>query len=384
MDFDYVVKSSLNTDKPILLLNKHIGYDEVDGMGIDGAKFQRELLELDGMGKKAIEVWINSPGGVVMDGYSIFNAILKSNTPVDTFNTGIAASIAGVIFMAGRKRVMADYASLMMHNPHGTDDKKQLGAMQQSIATMLSSRSALNSVEVSYLMEKTSWLNAAECFSKGFCTSIEATSAANKKHIPALTALASANVDEATPTKVKAAWEQAGSMVNSFLHDVSDVKNNVKINKMDKVTNKLGLVTGASEDTILAAIEANETALNSARQTLTSVQAKLTTAEARVTELEAAETAAATALAAETERAEGVAIDAVLDKAVASGRIDAKAKTAWQATGKTVGLDQLKDLVENIPLNVTGKKLDPVTNGGDGLKNVAGKAMAAVRDKLGL
>jgi ATP-dependent protease ClpP protease subunit len=32
---------------------------------------------------------------------------------------GLAASIAAVIFQAGRKRVMADYAKLMYHNPSG-------------------------------------------------------------------------------------------------------------------------------------------------------------------------------------------------------------------------------------------------------------------------
>ena len=65
-----------------------------------------QLLYLDHSdSKKDISLYINSPGGVVMDGYNIYNAILRSKTPVDTYNVGIAASIAGVIFMAGRKDI---------------------------------------------------------------------------------------------------------------------------------------------------------------------------------------------------------------------------------------------------------------------------------------
>ena len=113
-----------NIDEPIMLINTHIGFDEENGQGIDGAQFQRELLYLDGLGKKRIQVWINSIGGVVMDGYNIASAILKTKTPVDTYNVGMSASIAGVIFMCGRNRIMLDYAQFMMHPASGTKDKK--------------------------------------------------------------------------------------------------------------------------------------------------------------------------------------------------------------------------------------------------------------------
>ena len=59
-----------------MLINTHIGFDETDGMGVDGAQFQRELLYLDSLGKKRIQVWINSIGGSVMEGYNIELAIL--------------------------------------------------------------------------------------------------------------------------------------------------------------------------------------------------------------------------------------------------------------------------------------------------------------------
>ena len=42
-------------DEPIFLINKHIGYDKDDGMGIDGSIFQQELLQMDSLGKKRIQ-----------------------------------------------------------------------------------------------------------------------------------------------------------------------------------------------------------------------------------------------------------------------------------------------------------------------------------------
>ncbi len=91
---NFIYTIDVESDEPIMLINKHIGNDDQLGQGIDGSIFQAELLRLDTMGKKRIQVWISSEGGIVMDGYKIYNAILKSKTKVDTYNVGICASIA--------------------------------------------------------------------------------------------------------------------------------------------------------------------------------------------------------------------------------------------------------------------------------------------------
>lgn len=248
----------INSDEPIMLINKHIGFDSEDGMGIDGSLFQHELLQLDSMGKKRIQVWINSPGGVVLDGYNIFNAILKSSTPVDTYNCGIAASIAGVIFMAGRKRVMADYASLMVHPPSGSSDKKSMDAISDSLTKMLSAKSNCSETDVKYLMDRTTWMNSAECFAKGFCTDIEVTSESNKKRMPV--------------TNVMEMWRVANS-INNFSN-----KNENKMS-MTKITMKLGLNDAATEDNVISEIKkiedrayAAETATIAAEKSLSDIE----------------------------------------------------------------------------------------------------------------
>ena len=232
-------------DEPIMLINSHIGFDEEDGMGIDGNIFQKELLYLDTLGKKRIQVWINSIGGVVIDGYSIGSTILKTKTPVDTYNVGIAASIAGAIFMCGRNRVMMDFAQFMMHPVSGANDKKSDKSFMDSISTLLSAKSNMTQEEVSALMTETTWLNAEQCLEKGICTEIEKTANVNKKR------LSTANIDNFL--------REANLITNKFL--------NTKNKKsMLKVTNKLGLNDDANEESILKAIQEIENKAMTAKE----------------------------------------------------------------------------------------------------------------------
>lgn len=234
-------------DEPIMLINSHIGFDEQDGWGIDGNIFQKELLYLDTLGKKRIQVWINSIGGVVLDGYSIGATILKTKTPVDTYNVGMAASIAGAIFMCGRNRVMLDFAQFMMHPVSGSDDKKSYKSFMDSISTLLSAKSNMTQEEVNKLMEQTTWLNAEDCLEKGICTEIEQTQNINKKR------LSTANIDNFL--------REANLITNKFLKP----KNK---KSMLKVTNKLGLNDDANEESILKAIQEMENKATTAKEKL--------------------------------------------------------------------------------------------------------------------
>jgi len=213
------------------MLDSHIGYDVDKGVGIDGADFAKELLYLDSLQKKRIQIRINSVGGSVIDGMSIYNAILKANAKVNTYNVGIAASIAGVIFQAGRKRIMADYALLMMHNPSG-GDKKSLDKIKKSLITMLTRKTGKSEAEISKLMDKTTWLDAIESVKMGLADKVEESSEYKVK---------------IETSDIKDSWFEAREIINSY-------KSN-KSNKMENIINKLGLSADATEETILLAIE---------------------------------------------------------------------------------------------------------------------------------
>lgn len=362
MNWRYTIDAE--ADEPIMLINKHIGYDQENGTGIDGSLFQEELLRLDGLGKNRIQIWINSPGGVVMDGYNIYNAILKSKTKVDTYNVGICASIAAVIFQAGRKRIMADYSLLMYHNPYG-GASAELGKMRESIATMISERTQTNNEEVLKIMDRTTWIKSSEALMTGFCDEIEYSKNINVRH-----------------GNAKALWESGMTVVNSIL------KPKIK-NKMTKVTNMLNLNAEASEDAIVGEI----TALLNKKATTEDKMKKMQDAYDEAMdkcnkmkeELDGYKKKVEDAMK-EKEKMEGEAkkekAKNMIEGFVKIGKIKNESSEKWIAQA-LVNFDEVKNLLEELPTNGKAPIVQTAAEVTDTeLTMVAAKAMQEVRNKL--
>jgi len=64
----------------------------------------------------SIKLIINTPGGEVLQGFSIVDAIESSLTPVITIATGQVASMGVPIFLAGHERYATRHAWFMLHN----------------------------------------------------------------------------------------------------------------------------------------------------------------------------------------------------------------------------------------------------------------------------
>lgn len=362
-------------EEPIMLINKHIGFDEKEGQGIDGSLFQSELLQLDGMGKKRIQVWINSPGGIVMDGYNIYSAILKTKTKVDTYNVGIAASIAAVIFQAGRTRTMADYSSLMYHDPYG-GNSKELEVMKESLATMISQRSGIDLEFVRGVMKRTTWIAAAEALNDGFCDEVEASSEHNKKRATI------------APQGVVAMHRICNSILNEKFSQIKFPKNK---QTMNKVTNKLGLANEASEESILNAIVAIENKAKTEAEDSAKLKAKLEEAEElcnslkkKVQEAEEKETEAKNAAKMAEEDKVKNECKSMVAGFVTSGKIKNEAVPQWEETAQAMGVEKVKAMLEALPVSKIANKLPIIEVGGASLTNVAASTMAEVRNKMGL
>lgn len=65
--------------------------------------------------KLPILLFINSPGGDVIAGNMILDAMMASRRPIITVDVGMAASMAAFVFEAGSKRVISPGAILMFH-----------------------------------------------------------------------------------------------------------------------------------------------------------------------------------------------------------------------------------------------------------------------------
>lgn len=71
--------------------------------------------------EKDISVYINSPGGSVTSGLSIYDTMQYIKPAVNTFCMGQAASMGAVLLAAGTtgKRYALPYSRIMMHQPWG-------------------------------------------------------------------------------------------------------------------------------------------------------------------------------------------------------------------------------------------------------------------------
>lgn len=79
------------------------------------------MLYLDMAGKGEIELFINSPGGYVTDGFAMYDIIRAFKNPVSTICTGLAASMGSILLSAGTKgkRFIWPNSRVMIHQPSG-------------------------------------------------------------------------------------------------------------------------------------------------------------------------------------------------------------------------------------------------------------------------
>lgn len=83
---------------------------------------QAQLLYLDSVdADKDISIYINSPGGSVHAGLGIYDTMQFIHSDVATICTGMAASMAAVLLVAGKegKRSALQHSRVMIHQPMG-------------------------------------------------------------------------------------------------------------------------------------------------------------------------------------------------------------------------------------------------------------------------
>ena len=82
---------------------------------------QAQLLYLDSVDTKDISIYINSPGGSVTAGLGIYDTMQYISSDVATICTGMAASMAAVLLVAGAegKRSALTHSRVMIHQPLG-------------------------------------------------------------------------------------------------------------------------------------------------------------------------------------------------------------------------------------------------------------------------
>lgn len=110
----------------------------------------------------AVVISISSPGGNIDAGYAMYSTIKMSNLPIYIINSGIVASIAGIIFLGVKlsNRFAFENSLFMLHNASGGNDDALLEKINKSLSTILGT--AITPLLVRDLMEQETWLDVNE------------------------------------------------------------------------------------------------------------------------------------------------------------------------------------------------------------------------------
>ena len=154
-------------------------YDVIGWFGIEAI----DVIEaLDHISESKILVRINSPGGDVMDGNAIFNALRNHNATVETRVDGLAASIAAVIAMAGDNIVMEENSFMMIHNSwscacgNANDLEHVVGVLRKIDGNMVKTfagRTGMESDEIVGMCDAETWMTADEAVGFGFADEVK-------------------------------------------------------------------------------------------------------------------------------------------------------------------------------------------------------------------
>jgi ATP-dependent Clp protease protease subunit len=148
---------------------------------------------LKGKSGREIRVRVNSPGGDVFAGLSIYNLLRTHNAKVTVEVTGLAASAASVIAMAADEIVMGQGAMLMIHNSWGMSvgnkhDMREtadiLSKIDDQMVGIYASRSGMKETEVVALMDAETFLTAEEAVDAKLADQIDAAIAVKSQGKP--------------------------------------------------------------------------------------------------------------------------------------------------------------------------------------------------------
>jgi ATP-dependent protease ClpP protease subunit len=235
---NYIVNN--NTKTPEILLYGYIG----NWKDTDSKRFISDLKSLEAKHQQ-INVRINSGGGDVFEGITIYNALKNSTADIHVYIDGLAASMASVIALSGRIIYMSRFAQLMVHRVSGTanGDAEKLretaalmDELEKNLITIYAERTG-----------KTADVIQASWMQRGKDTWFNATDALQQKLVDKVFdgIVAEAPINNESPNAV---WE-------FYNHQISNQLNNHNSMLLAQFKNQFNLPESATEQDVFAAIQ---------------------------------------------------------------------------------------------------------------------------------
>ncbi len=174
-------KNNSAEDDPLMPRELEIGGVIAQESWLDNDVEPKAFKDELNKGTGPVTVWINSPGGDCIAASCIYSALMDYPGEITVKISGLAASAASVVAMAGNKVEMAATSMIMVHNPATTvygdhNEMKQaikvLDEVKESIINAYEIKTNLPRDEISRLMENETWMNAKKAIELGFADAI--------------------------------------------------------------------------------------------------------------------------------------------------------------------------------------------------------------------
>lgn len=369
-----LVKGSLEKGKPATMTF----FDDVDWWSCD--RFVEELEYIENYVQPSeIRILINSAGGNVVEGMKVFAKILDCKIPTITQVAGIAASMGSIIWAAGQKLYMADYSIVMIHNPWmGADmddpnNQQIIEAFKKQLTTVYCKRFGFSEDKVKEIMDGNegcdgTWLSAEMAVEQGFipadhvietpqtvknriAASIKGLT--DKMAIQAIMSLANQENYQHEPKSAISDKEPKGKDIIN-----SQIKKNME--ELKVVASQLGIQGEVSLDKVTASIvklkeleakyqksnEELETVKNELNNLKIQHEAEKTNSDNLQKSIDTLNAELKVYKDKEAEEKKN-AINALVDGAIAEGKISAEAKDSWVAMAEQ-NFDMVKASLDGI------------------------------------
>ena len=334
------------------------------------ARFNEEFDFLENVIRPScIRVLINSEGGSVLYGMSSYSTIANAKVDTECVIEGVAASMASIIWAAGRRSLMRDYAILMIHNPMlpgedaDSDASDMVRAFTRQIETIYRKRFGLKAEHIRAIMD-------GEAGKDG--TYFDAAAAVKAGIIPAENVIRTSKQlcervhDQVAGMTDTAAIQELMSRVSAEnkLFEMTEATLNQTENDMANENRTQGFEYGAIAASLgmkdkdvkdvmarISELAALEPRYKELEKSLSDAQTVIAGKEAAIQNLQKDLSAATAQLSAyqKKEREEQTSrIETLVENAITQGKIDREAKAQWVEMA-TANLTLAESTLASIP-----------------------------------
>lgn len=345
-------------------------YTDVDYWSVDNFLWEFDYL-INYVNPSKIRIHINSVGGSVIEGMSVFAKIQDCAIPTECINDALAASMGSIIWAAGDELYMKDYALLMIHNPFcDVNGEKQYDqateAFTLQLKTIYMKRFGLSEEDVENIMngkdgEDGTFLTATQAIERGFIKAdhiIETPKAVKDKINAALK-------NSKDIAQIKAVYGLVSPTLSTTTinkQNINSILETMEKNEITVFAALLGL-TGekATSENVSAKInelkakadkaDALQKSLDETKGELTKVNAELTGAKTSIKNLneDLDKTKATLKVYQDAEaKAKEERVAALIDKAIAECKINKEEREAYTAMAQN-NFELAENVLSKIP-----------------------------------